>query len=125
MDDLHEKNESLWWLVVSPTIWAVHFLASYITVAVWCAKVAGRDGELGAARAAVVVYTAVAIAGVCANGWYAWRRHKFGTATVPHDFDTPGDRHRFLGFASVLLSGLSLVGIIYAAMPVVFIGSCR
>ena len=35
-----ERNESLWMLVVSPTIWAVHFGLCYITAAVWCAKAA-------------------------------------------------------------------------------------
>lgn len=124
MAERSEHDESLWWLAASPGIWAVHLLASYVTVAVWCAKVVGRDGSLGAARVAVVVYTAVALAGVAATGWRAYRRHKFGTATVPHDFDTRDDRHRFLGFATFLLSGLSAVAIAYVALTVLFIGSC-
>ena len=37
-----------------------------------------------------------------------------GNATLPHDDDTPEDRHRFLGFAALLLSALSAVAVIYA-----------
>ena len=35
---LPEEKESLWVLTAAPTIWAVHLLLSYITAAVWCAK---------------------------------------------------------------------------------------
>jgi len=44
---------------------------------------------------------------------------------VPHDADTPEDRHRFLGFATLLLSGLSAVAVIYTALVVVVFRSCH
>lgn len=119
-----ERRESLWWLTASPVLWALHFLACYLTAAIWCAK-AGRAAELGWVRGAVAAYTAAALAGI---GWtllQGLRRHRHGAATVPHDFDTPGDRHRFLGFATLLLSGLSAVAVIYAALVAIFIGTCR
>lgn len=125
MDELPERKESLWWLPVAPTIWAVHLLASYVLVAIWCAKVVARNGDLGGTRWAVAAFTLVALVGIVANGWYAWRRHRHGAATLPHDFDTPADRHRFLGFASVLLSALSFVGVVFVALPFIFIGSCE
>ena len=112
-------------LTASPAIWASHFLLSYITAAVWCAKVAGPGGSLGSVRMAIVVFTAAALLGIGIIGWIAFRRHAFGTATAPHDFDTPEDRHRFLGFATLLLSGLSAVAVIYVAITVAFIGSCN
>jgi hypothetical protein len=120
-----EHQESLWWLIVSPTIWALHFLASYITAALWCEKAVGRAGPLGGARAAIVAYTIVALSGVLATGWMSYRRHRFGRSPVPHDEDTPEDRHRFLGFATFLLSLLSAVAIVYVALPTLFIGTCR
>ena len=46
---LPEQDESYWRLASAPVIWALHFLLSYATAAVWCAKVAGPDGALGAA----------------------------------------------------------------------------
>ena len=125
MDDrLPVEKESLWWLAVSPTIWAVHFLASYVTVAIWCAKAAEADAPLGSARVAVMVYTAVALAGIVANGWRALARHRIGSATVPHDFDTREDRTRFIGFATFLLSLVSALAVVYVAMPFAYIGSC-
>lgn len=123
--ELHEEEQSLWLLAASPGIWALHFLASYLTVAIWCAKVVGRDGVLGASRTAVVVYTAVALVGIGITTWRGWRKHQFGTATVPHDFDTPEDRHRFLGFATLLLSILSAVGVVYVALTLLFIETCQ
>lgn len=120
-----ERRDSLWWLAAGPGLWAAHFLLSYGTAALWCARVAGRDGPLGGARAAIAGYTAAALLGIAAVGWRGWRRHRFGTAAVPHDFDTRADRHRFLGFATFLLAGLAALATIYVALAAVFIGTCR
>lgn len=124
MNQLHEEKESLWLLVASPAIWALHFLASYLTAAIWCAKVAGPVGSLGDARIYIAVYTVVALLGIGITSWRGFRKHSFGSATVPHDFDTPEDRHRFLGFATILLSGLSAVATIYVALTAIFVESC-
>ena len=119
------KKDSLWLIAVSPTIWSAHFLVSYATAAVYCAKFADPDGSLNPVRVAIAVYTAVALAGIGFVGWLGWRRQRAGDMTVPHDSDTPEDRHRFLGFATLLLSGLSAVGTIYEALPAVFMETCR
>lgn len=121
MARLPEHIESLWFLVASPTIWAGHFLLSYITAAIWCAKVGGSLEEV---RIAIAIYTAAALLGIGFIGWMGYRRHRTGMATVPHDFDTPEDRHRFLGFASLLLSLLSGIATIYVALAAVFNESC-
>lgn len=122
MNHLPEERESLWRLTASPVIWAAHFLLSYITAAIWCAKI---GGSLESVRIAIAVYTVVALGGIVVAGWQGFRRHRFGTATVPHDFDTPEDRHRFLGFATLLLSALSAVATIYVALAAVFMATCR
>ena len=122
---LAEHDERLRRIAVAPAIWFAHFLACYGTAAVWCAKVAGRAGALGGARSAIAAYTVLALLGIGIVGVRGWRRHRYGTATLPHDFDTPEDRHRALGFATVLLSGLSAVATIYVALAAVFIGTCR
>lgn len=121
--DTSEGNQSLWLLTIAPTIWAGHFLASYITAAVWCAK-AGRGADLGAVRVAVAAFTVAALAGILFTGWRGLRRHRLGSASLPHDLDTAEDRHRFLGFATMLLSGVSLVGVLYVAMPALVFGAC-
>lgn len=125
MAHLPEKNESLWILTIAPAIWAVHFLLSYVTAAVWCAKLAGRDGSLWEARLAIAVFTVLALLGIGINGWIGYRRHSFGEATTPHDMDMPEDRHRFLGFATLLLAALSAVATLYVALAAVFIGTCH
>jgi hypothetical protein len=121
---LHEENESLWFLVASPVIWAAHFLLCYTTAAVWCAKVVGLGGPLDSARIAIGVYTALALAAIGIIGWIGHHRHGFGQANRPHDDDTPEDRHRFLGFATLLLSALSAMAVVYAAIVAVFVRSC-
>ena len=122
--DAAEERQSLWLLAAAPTLWMAHFLASYVTAAVWCAKVAGRGGPLGEARLWVAGFTAVALAGIAVTFVVGLRRHRLGTAATPHDLDTPEDRHRFLGFATVLLSGLSAVAVVYVALAAVFMETC-
>jgi len=124
-EDTRERSQSLFRLTASPAIWAGHFLASYLTAAIWCAKFAEPDGSLFGVRVAIAGYTVLALVPICAIGWDGFRRHQLGSTTVPHDFDTPEDRHRFLGFATLLLSGLSAVATVYVALTVIFIGDCR
>jgi hypothetical protein len=124
MVETAEKNQRLWLLTASPVIWAAHFLLSYGTASVWCAKVAGPGDSLGGVRVAIAIYTVVALAGIGIIGWVGYRRHSHGDASVPHDDDTPEDRHRFLGFSTLLLSALSAVAVLYAALVVVFFRDC-
>ena len=117
-----ENHYELWLLVLSPGLWAAHFMLCYVTAAIWCGKLAGSFATV---RGAIVVFTAVALAGIATVGFIGYRRHAFGSATLPHDDDTPEDRHRFIGFATLLLSGLSGVAVIYAALTAVFIETCQ
>lgn len=121
MTDLPESKESLWMLAASPLIWAAHFLLCYLTAAVWCAKV---GGSLEDVRIAIGIYTLIALGGIGVMTRIGFRRHSFGTGGASHDFDSPGDRHRFLGFASFLLSMLSAIAVIYVALTAIFLGSC-
>lgn len=125
MNRKQPSRDSLWMLTVAPTIWAIHFLCCYVTAAVWCAKYAGEDRSLGSARTAIAVYTAVALTGIAIVAWIGYRRHEFGAATPPHDADTIEDRHRFLGFATLLLSVLSAVATLFVASVAAFIGDCN
>jgi hypothetical protein len=130
----------LWLLTIAPTIWAVHLLLCYITAAIWCAKFATPGASLDAIRAAIFWYTAVSLAGIAGVGWEGFRRHNYastalragpstalragGTEATTHDLDTPEDRHRFLGFATLLLAGLSAVAVLYAALAATFFDTC-
>jgi hypothetical protein len=122
-----EHDETLWALTVAPTIWAVHFLLCYGTASVWCARAGEASASIGGIRTAIGVYTVVALAGIAVSGAGGYRRHGHGHGleTTGHDFDSPEGRHRFLGFATLLLAGLSAVATIFTAMPAVFIATCR
>ena len=112
-------------LTLPPVIWAIHLLLSYTTVSVWCAKASDPDGSFALVRAAIIGYSVVALAGVGILGWIGYRRHSYGSALLPHDDDTPEDRHRFLGFCTLLLSALSAVAVVYASLVVIFFESCH
>jgi hypothetical protein len=125
MDRAAEHQQSVFILAASPTIWAAHFLLCYVTAAVWCAKQPTALVPLAGVRTAVAVYTLAALAGIALFAWRGWRAHRYGAAPVPHDADSPEDRHRFIGFAAVLLSGLSAVAVIQAALVAVFVETCQ
>lgn len=127
MARLEEHRENLWLIAASPAIWAVHFVAAYATAAVWCGKYAAAGGSLAPARVSIAIYTAIALAAVGWIGWRGYRRHRLGgaSATTPHDADTPEDRHRFLGYTTLLLSGLSALAIVFEALVIVLIRSCQ
>ena len=116
---------SLWLLTIAPTIWAAHLLLCYTTAAIWCAKFVGPDGALGEIRTAIVWYTAIALIGIAWIGWEGLRRHRHGTEATTHDLDSVDDRHRFLGFATLLLAGLSALGVLYVVLAAVYFETCR
>lgn len=127
-DPTDEKRESLWLLIVSPTIWAAHFLLCYLTAAIWCAKYAGRDGSLAGVRVAIGIYTALALGGIAINGWDGIRAYRHGDGEdgrAPFDSDIPEGRHRFLGQARLLLACLSAVAVIFAAIVALIFEDCR
>lgn len=120
------SGTDLWRILISPLIWAVHFLACYITVAVFCEKM-GRAAALGPAEIAVIVYTLLALAGIGWSTWGLWRVR--GRSLTDNDFEyehnTPEERHRFLSHVALILSVLSAVAIIYVAIPMIYLTSCR
>jgi hypothetical protein len=120
------SGTDLWRVIVSPVIWAVHFLASYVTVAVYCEK-AGRAAFLDPAVIAVVVYTVVGLAGIAWSTHALWRVR--GRSLTDDDFEyehnTPEERHRFLSHVALMLCVLSAVAVIYVAIPMIYLSTCR
>jgi hypothetical protein len=118
-----EARASLLALAAPPLAWAAHFLLSYGTAAVYCAKLAGAGGSLGAARWAITAYTAAALAVVA---WLGWRGYLLQRSSA-------GARHagsvlaseRFLGFTALLLACLSELAIAYGALVILFVRDCR
>jgi hypothetical protein len=54
----------------------------------------------------------------------AWRQWGSGSGDPPHDDPTRRDRLLFQGYATLLLSGLSFIAVIFTALPVLFITDC-
>jgi hypothetical protein len=121
---LPERPRYLVLLAIPPVIWMTHFLLTYVTAAVWCARFAGYGGSLGRAHVAIAIYSVVALAGLGATAWSGFTRHRYGTETPPHDSDTPEDRHRFLGLATMLLAGLSGIATIFVWLSTGFFTRC-
>lgn len=124
-EQLEEERESLWQLTAPPLVWAAHLLLSYCTAAIYCEKVGSRGASLGFVRVAIGVYSVLALAAIGFAAVRAYKRHRYDDSTGPHDFDTREDRHRFLGFATLLLASLSGVAVVYQALPALLIESCR
>jgi hypothetical protein len=121
---ISEERQSLWLLTISPSIWAAHFLLSYMGAAVWCGDVVGREGSLGPVRIAIAAAAVVALIGIAITGLAGWKKHSHEGSPPPHHEDTPEDRHRFLGYATVLLSALSAIAVVYVALVTIFIRGC-
>jgi len=116
------QAESFWTLFTAPVVWAAHFLICYGLAAVSCAK--RGDAGFGVVQAGIAAATLAAVAMILLSAWLAWRQWGFGTDDPPHDDPTRLDRTLFQGFATLLLSGLSLVAVIYVALPLLFIDGC-
>jgi hypothetical protein len=125
MTRVAEEHQSFVVIFASPTIWALHFGLCYVTAAVWCAKQESALVPLGSVRVAIAVYTLLALAAIGVIGWRGFRAHTLGSSPAPHDADTPEDRHRFVGFATVLLSGLSALAVVYAGLVAAFVETCQ
>lgn len=117
--------DSIWMLALSPTIWALHFMLCYVTAAIWCAKHPESAAGFDTIRLTIGIYTGVAVAAIGFVGWLGWRAHRLGGGHTPHAADSPLDRHRFLGFATFLLSALSAVAVVFAGLVAVFVENCE
>lgn len=119
-----ERNETIWPLMGPPTVWAVHFVACYVWAAVACAKMPVDDGTYLTARIGIGVLTVLAVAAILYAGWRAYAEWGFGEYDPPHADDSEADRRRFLGYATLLLAGLSIVAVVFVGMPAAFITEC-
>jgi hypothetical protein len=117
-----KQVETLWTLFTAPVVWALHFIACYVLAAVWCAK--RGDIGFGVVQVGIATATLLALTMIVLSAWLAWRQWGFGTRDPPHDDPTARDRILFQGFATLLLSGLSFLAVLYVSLPLLFIDGC-
>lgn len=121
---LPRQVESLWTLFTAPVVWALHFLACYIVTAIFCEKPGLLGFDFENLRLAIGAVTALALAMIVVSALLAWRQWGFGAGDPPHDDPTPRDRRLFQGYATLLLSGLSFVAVVFTALPALFLTAC-
>jgi hypothetical protein len=107
-------------------VWSLHFLVCYVGAAIYCEKL-GRDAALDPVRVLVVLATAVglAVVGVSTRGLWRVRGRSLTDDDFDYEHNSPEERHRFLSHVALMLSALSAIGMIYVALPVFLLGSCR
>jgi hypothetical protein len=119
-----KEVETLWTLFTGPVVWALHFLICYVTAALPSFKAWEASFSFGTLRLILAVVTSLALLAILAAAWLAWRQWGFGSGDPPHDEPTRQDRLLFQGFATLLLSGLSFVAVIFVSIPLLFIEVC-
>ncbi|ORE98915.1 hypothetical protein [Aurantimonas sp. 22II-16-19i] len=121
----NKTRDNLWTLITTPTIWAVHFVLSYGSVAYGCAPNEDIFQGIGGYRIFVGGLTVVALGAigfVFLRALGEWRRNG---GRIPHEEDSAEVRERFLEFSTVLLAGLSFVAVLYTALPAAMMVDCR
>jgi len=121
---LPRQIETLWTLFTAPVVWALHFVVCYAGAAIFCEKPYLLGDDFGNLRIAIGVVTLLALAVILLAATLAWRQWGFGSGDPPHDDPTRRDRLLFQGYATLLLSGLSFIAVIFTAMPALFIAGC-
>jgi len=117
----HERlRVTLWTLIIPPSLWAGHFLFSYLWAAISCAKV----GDFATFPTLFVAGTLLALILIALSGWIAWRQTRIAGDPPPHADSTEVDRLRFLAKSTLLLAGLSFVAVAFTALPVIFLRTC-
>ena len=113
---------SVWIMVAAPTIWALHFVASYTFAATWCAK---AGPSLAEPRWIIAVMGVLCVALI---GWLALLAvRRYGGVFVIFEEITESSeraRDRFIGHVSLLLCILSAVAIVFTTLPGFFFSTC-
>ena len=116
----------LWRVIIAPIVWAVHFLFCYVFAAVYCEKL-GRDAPLDFATWVIVGATIVALALIGLSTLHLWRvrGRSLTDNDLEYEHNTPEERHRFLSHVALMLCVLSAVAVLYVAIPMLYLTSCR
>ncbi len=119
------SGTDLWRVIAPPTIWALHFVVTYVWVAVQCEK--AGDASYGQSRWVIGGLTALALAAILAITRHLWavRARSLTDNDFEFEHNTAEERHRFLSHVSLMLCALSAVAILFVALPMILVQSCR
>jgi hypothetical protein len=116
----------LWHVIFAPVVWALHFLFCYVYAAVYCEK-AGRGASLEHPTTVVIGATIVALVLIGISTSRIWRVRARSLTDDDFEFEhnTPEERHRFLSHVALMLCILSAIAVIYIAIPMLYLATCR
>lgn len=124
------RSESLWLPVAAPIAWSLHFSVCYVLIAVWCGRFALPGTTVTTWLVIGTVVTAVGISVMAIAGWRKYRRSddsrhaRDGRTPIELDSDSLHARRRFVGFTTMTLAGLSLLGMAFNVVGVLLVGGC-
>ncbi len=125
LDSWAEESDSIWRIAFGPLIWATHFVLTYGGTSIACFKLFRHDWAFPSLRVGIGAITVLALAGIAVVAWRSWRRWDYlDDYDYEHDEAVEEHRHEFLGHAAFLLAVLSAVGVVYVALPAIFVNSC-
>lgn len=120
-----EERDSIWRIAFGPLIWVTHFVLTYGGTSVACFKLYEYGWAMPFLRGSIAALTVLALVGIGIVAWRSWKRWDYlDDYDYEHDRSVEEDRHEFLGHAAFLLAVLSAVGVVYVALPAIFMDSC-
>ncbi len=100
-------------------VWAAHFTACYVTVAIGCNAARPRPAEVSAIVALLTGAGLVITLSLLVSSY-----RTLGRLWLTEAYDEPQDRSAFMAFTSMLFATLSLLGMTWVAWGVQLIGGC-
>jgi hypothetical protein len=123
----HLKPAQLWFGVGAPPIlWAFHLAAAYAFLSVSCHRGWLQGTILGfhALNFIAVVFTVVVGLGILAAGLTAYRNLQRLDAHGGDALDIREERALFMTRSGILLSGIFLLGLVLALVPMIVLNPC-
>jgi ABC-type uncharacterized transport system permease subunit len=103
-------------------IWMGYFIAVYAAVSIGCVRGLATTEYAGVnvITLALVLIAALTMVAMLVFGWIGYR----GWRTA-RDHDAPGERARFAGVVTMLVTGLAVVATLWVALPVFMLHPCQ
>ena len=122
---------ALWFgLFGAPAAWSMQLMVNYALTAHGCypGSEPRATPDFGGLSTLVLVISVAALTVAAAAGGAAWRSWRASRTEHPGDhaypLETGAGRTRFMALAGLLLSGLFLLGVVMATIPLFFVPPC-
>ena len=122
--------DSIWGLAFPAVVWSAHFLWCYVVNALLCARGVGGETALGLAAIQWNIVLATVLLGALLLGSLLTAAGRLRSADLgERDADMSDDtlpaQRLFLARSTFAIAAVSLLAMIYVAMPALFFDTCR